>query len=660
MPSSSTSTAYEEPYVDPVVAEAADLAARGEKHELLDEAALFSTDDFRMYCLKIMPCAKRFTHDWVTCNFCHSGEKAKRRDPRFMPYTGIACPFMKKAGSCPHGDKCPYAHNVFEYWLHPTRYRTQLCNDGMNCRRRVCFFAHSTAQLRVPAAKPFVGPEVLATLASGSPTALQNPSPAVLEALRHISDSWQSGTRGTGEGGSPSREGLSTSHCLTAQEVEARMLAFAGAGVAPEVTRQLLPVTPSSESSIQGRLSAALQALRSSDVSNGDDQAQLIDGLQMLLHDALLVQQLQQKQTLSQQQPHTALQGSPHTVLQGSQHNGSSLQALAAGRGTFDARRSSEYSLGSSNGIGSCNASPASVGLLQAAQHQAQAGLMSSLGNVNPGGITHGYRLNSGTMLPQLGENHPVLQQDAVNGCRVYVGQRMPSQNASQNGRSTNRHMMTPFNHQRRSLQYEVVRDESLYPRRRSLQVENTQGSLAGNSQSGFSTVNLWSGLPEEMMGLGHASGGKDIGQTGAGMAASVSPELRHLKQQQQQQLENLNMRAASLDASCGQNPYWYGGPSQPTGEIIAAQSSLDSNVPIARAESVADGRGFEFHRSSVDLGRPYNDISNPELGRKQTQSLPVVSAAALQDHDATTALLRLKGMSLSNAPGWPTTIGNF
>jgi hypothetical protein len=57
------------------------------------------------------------------------------------------------------------------------------------------------------------------------------------------------------------------------------------------------------------------------------------------------------------------------------------------------------------------------------------------------------------------------------------------------------------------------------------------------------------------------------------------------------------------------QNPYWYGGPSQPTGEIIAAQSSLDSNVPIARAESVADGRGFEFHRSSVDLGRPYNDI---------------------------------------------------
>ncbi len=114
-------------------------------------------------------------HDWVTCPFSHPGEKAKRRDPRYFVYTGIACPSMKKArvlllrsclvqqsggilwqsfssilagrwtaathlalrciisgpltpdrtvsqaGACPRGEKCPYAHNVFEYWLHPTR-----------------------------------------------------------------------------------------------------------------------------------------------------------------------------------------------------------------------------------------------------------------------------------------------------------------------------------------------------------------------------------------------------------------------------------------------------------------------------------------------------------------------------------------------------------
>ena len=54
------------------------------------------------------------------------------------------------------GDACPYAHNVFEYWLHPTRYRTQLCNDGEKCARKICFFAHTLEELRVPANKPFV------------------------------------------------------------------------------------------------------------------------------------------------------------------------------------------------------------------------------------------------------------------------------------------------------------------------------------------------------------------------------------------------------------------------------------------------------------------------------------------------------------------------
>lgn len=65
-------------------------------------------------------------------------------------------------GSCIRGECCPYAHNVFENWLHPTRYRTQLCNDGPVCRRGICFFAHSLDELRVPACKPYVSPEALA------------------------------------------------------------------------------------------------------------------------------------------------------------------------------------------------------------------------------------------------------------------------------------------------------------------------------------------------------------------------------------------------------------------------------------------------------------------------------------------------------------------
>lgn len=51
---------------------------------------------------QIQPCAKRYVHDWVTCPFSHPGEKAKRRDPRYFVYTGIACPSMKKVGTTYH------------------------------------------------------------------------------------------------------------------------------------------------------------------------------------------------------------------------------------------------------------------------------------------------------------------------------------------------------------------------------------------------------------------------------------------------------------------------------------------------------------------------------------------------------------------------------
>ncbi|CAD7697133.1 unnamed protein product [Ostreobium quekettii] len=59
------------------------------------ESSLYSTDDFRMHCFKVLPCSKRFCHDWTTCPFAHPGEKARRRDPRVYRYTGIACPEMK-------------------------------------------------------------------------------------------------------------------------------------------------------------------------------------------------------------------------------------------------------------------------------------------------------------------------------------------------------------------------------------------------------------------------------------------------------------------------------------------------------------------------------------------------------------------------------------
>jgi hypothetical protein len=114
----------------------------------LDEETLMS-DEFRMYEFKIRRCSRTRAHDWTECPFTHPGEKARRRDPRRFNYCGTACPEFRK-GSCLQGDVCEYAHGVFECWLHPSRYRTQLCKDGAACDRRACFFAHHTSQLRVP------------------------------------------------------------------------------------------------------------------------------------------------------------------------------------------------------------------------------------------------------------------------------------------------------------------------------------------------------------------------------------------------------------------------------------------------------------------------------------------------------------------------------
>ncbi|XP_042431467.1 zinc finger CCCH domain-containing protein 2-like [Zingiber officinale] len=112
---------------------------------------IYASDDFRMYEFKVRRCGRGRNHDWTECPFAHPGEKARRRDPRVHRYSGVGCPaFRKGAGGCERGDSCEFAHGVFECWLHPDRYRTQPCKDGPACRRRVCFFAHTPEQLRVP------------------------------------------------------------------------------------------------------------------------------------------------------------------------------------------------------------------------------------------------------------------------------------------------------------------------------------------------------------------------------------------------------------------------------------------------------------------------------------------------------------------------------
>ncbi|XP_068331457.1 zinc finger CCCH domain-containing protein 30-like [Pyrus communis] len=109
--------------------------------------SIYSTDEFRMYSFKVRPCSRAYSHDWTECPFVHQGENARRRDPRKFHYSCVPCPDFRK-GAYRRGDMCEYAHGVFECWLHPAQYRTRLCKDGTSCARRVCFFAHTTEELR--------------------------------------------------------------------------------------------------------------------------------------------------------------------------------------------------------------------------------------------------------------------------------------------------------------------------------------------------------------------------------------------------------------------------------------------------------------------------------------------------------------------------------
>ncbi|KAE8687791.1 Zinc finger CCCH domain-containing protein 61 [Hibiscus syriacus] len=109
----------------------------------------YAADHFRMYEFKVRRCTRSRSHDWTDCPFAHPGEKARRRDPLRYRYSSTVCSDFRREDGCPRGDDCDFAHGVFECWLHPTRYRTEACKDGNNCKRKVCFFAHSSRELRL-------------------------------------------------------------------------------------------------------------------------------------------------------------------------------------------------------------------------------------------------------------------------------------------------------------------------------------------------------------------------------------------------------------------------------------------------------------------------------------------------------------------------------
>lgn len=94
---------------------------------------------------QVVPCPYKTPHDWQLCPYGHKGETAMRRPPHL--YKAIECPGFKRGG-CTKGDACPFTHSLFEYCLHPDKFRTSMCDHGDKCYRRICFFAHHPSELR--------------------------------------------------------------------------------------------------------------------------------------------------------------------------------------------------------------------------------------------------------------------------------------------------------------------------------------------------------------------------------------------------------------------------------------------------------------------------------------------------------------------------------
>ncbi|WIA31900.1 hypothetical protein OEZ86_002761 [Tetradesmus obliquus] len=104
------------------------------------------SDEFMMYVFKVEMCKRVDKHDREECPYAHPGELARRRHPSL--YKALPCPEARAKKICPRLENCNCSHSTFEFWLHPDRFKTFLCERGANCNRPICFFAHDDNELR--------------------------------------------------------------------------------------------------------------------------------------------------------------------------------------------------------------------------------------------------------------------------------------------------------------------------------------------------------------------------------------------------------------------------------------------------------------------------------------------------------------------------------
>ncbi|XP_045822227.1 zinc finger CCCH domain-containing protein 33-like [Trifolium pratense] len=141
------------------------------------EKQKMDNSEFMMYTFKVVSCKIRHSHDWSRCCYVHHGEDSRRRDPRKHHYSSVICPEFSNSWRCSKGESCPFSHGRYEWGLHPSHYRTRFCNNGTECTREVCFFAHKPEEIRRPEnSSAYSLPTPLSNSGSAHPFRLRPPT----------------------------------------------------------------------------------------------------------------------------------------------------------------------------------------------------------------------------------------------------------------------------------------------------------------------------------------------------------------------------------------------------------------------------------------------------------------------------------------------------
>jgi len=121
--------------------------------ELIDN---FEKDaHFFVYYFKTLWCPYTHEHNKSECIYAHNWQDFRRR-PNLFTYKAEQCPDWKPgkyislySEGCSKQHTCLYSHGWKEPLYHPNFYKTQPCQEGKKCVKKLCPYYHSNKEKRI-------------------------------------------------------------------------------------------------------------------------------------------------------------------------------------------------------------------------------------------------------------------------------------------------------------------------------------------------------------------------------------------------------------------------------------------------------------------------------------------------------------------------------